>query len=107
MTLDKAPETKLGKVYLAGAGPGDPGLITVKALDKIKTADVIVYDYLAGIRFIEAAKPLAELIYVGKKGADHTLEQHEINDLLVQKAKEGKTIVRLKGGDPVRIWPRG
>lgn len=95
-----------GTVYLVGSGPGDPGLITVKGLEKIRSADCIVYDYLAGERFLEEARDEAELIYVGKKGADHTLEQDEINDLLVKKAREGMSIVRLKGGDPF-VFGRG
>ncbi len=95
-----------GTVYLVGAGPGDPGLITVKALEKIRTADVVVYDYLAGRAFIEEARPDAELIYVGKKGKDHTLEQVDITALLVTKAREGKNVVRLKGGDPY-VFGRG
>jgi uroporphyrinogen III methyltransferase/synthase len=97
---------KPGIVYLVGAGPGDPGLMTVKGLEVIRTADVIVYDYLAGNRFADEARPDAELIYVGKKGKDHTLEQIDINSLLVEKAREGKTIVRLKGGDPY-VFGRG
>ncbi len=95
-----------GQVYLVGAGPGDPGLITVKGLEKIRIADVIIYDYLAVPELLDYARPDAELIYVGKKGKDHTREQPEINDLLVKKAKEGKTIVRLKGGDPY-VFGRG
>jgi uroporphyrinogen III methyltransferase / synthase len=95
-----------GTVFLIGAGPGDPGLITVKGLDKIRTADVIVYDYLAGKNLIQEARPGAELIYVGKTGKSHTMEQDEINDLLIRKAREGKSIVRLKGGDPY-VFGRG
>ncbi len=98
--------TSYGTVYLVGSGPGDPGLITVKGLEKIRTADCVVFDYLAGERFLEEARDDAELIYVGKKGSDHTLEQNEINDLLVAKAREGKSIVRLKGGDPF-VFGRG
>ena len=98
--------SETGIVYLVGAGPGDPGLITVKGLEKIRTADVIVYDYLAGNALVREAGPEAELIYVGKKGKDHTLEQQDINQLLVRKAGEGKKIVRLKGGDPY-VFGRG
>ncbi len=100
------PSATPGIVYLVGAGPGDPGLITVKGLEKIRTADVIVYDYLAGPQLLQEARPDAELIYVGKKGKDHTLEQVDINELLVSKARDGKTIVRLKGGDPY-VFGRG
>jgi len=95
-----------GTVYLVGAGPGDPGLITVKGLEKIRSADVLVYDYLAGSAIIAEARPEAELLYVGKKGKDHTLEQVDINELLVRKSREGKTVVRLKGGDPY-VFGRG
>ena len=95
-----------GTVYLIGAGPGDPGLITVKGLEKIRTADVIIYDYLADERLIQEAKATAELIYVGKKGSNHTLEQSNINELLVRKAMEGKSVARLKGGDPY-VFGRG
>lgn len=95
-----------GKVYLIGAGPGDPGLITVKGLDCVKKADVIIYDYLANERLLDQRRPDAELIYVGKQGGRHTLPQDEINKLIVKHAKEGKIIVRLKGGDPF-IFGRG
>src|SRR4030066_108790 len=91
---------KTGKVYLIGAGPGDPGLITLKAVERIKTADVIVYDYLSNEKFLSYAKKGAEIIYVGKMGGNHTLSQWQINELIIKKAKEGKTIARLKGGDP-------
>ncbi|HEY6011148.1 MAG TPA: uroporphyrinogen-III C-methyltransferase, partial [Nitrospirota bacterium] len=96
----------IGKVYLIGAGPGDPGLITVKGLDCVKKADVIIYDYLANERLLEQRRPDAELIYVGKQGGRHTLPQEEINSLIVRKAKEGKMVARLKGGDPF-IFGRG
>ena len=96
----------IGKVYLIGAGPGDPGLITVKGLECVKKADVIIYDYLANERLLDQRRPDAELIYVGKQGGRHTLPQDEINSLIVRKAKEGKMIARLKGGDPF-IFGRG
>lgn len=95
-----------GKVYLIGAGPGDPGLITVKGLDCVKKADVIIYDYLANERLLDQRRPDAELIYVGKQGGRHTLPQEEINSLIVKKALEGKVVARLKGGDPF-IFGRG
>lgn len=88
------------KVYLVGAGPGDPGLFTLKGRDVLARADVVVYDYLANDALLVHARPDAELIYVGKKGGDHTLSQSGINELIVAKAKEGKTVARLKGGDP-------
>ncbi|WP_461208890.1 uroporphyrinogen-III C-methyltransferase [Desulfocurvus sp. DL9XJH121] len=96
----------MADVYLIGAGPGDPGLLTVRAKELIETADVLVYDYLANAEFLDYAKPGAEILYVGKKGGDHTLPQDKINDLLVEKAREGKTIARLKGGDPY-VFGRG
>ncbi len=94
------------KVYLIGAGPGDPGLITVKGLECIKNADVIIYDYLASPALLKHAPENAELIYVGKKGGDHTLSQDRINALIAEKAKSGLTVARLKGGDPF-IFGRG
>lgn len=96
----------IGKVYLVGAGPGDPGLITVKGKECIEKADVIVYDYLASPTLLRHANTSAEMIYVGKKGGDHTLSQDGINALLVEKAKAGATVARLKGGDPF-IFGRG
>ncbi len=94
------------KVYLVGAGPGDPGLITVKGKECIQTADVIIYDYLACPALLKYARKSAELIYVGKKGGDHALSQDQINALIVEKAKTGGTVTRLKGGDPF-IFGRG
>ena len=94
------------KVYLVGAGPGDPGLITVKGKECIQNADVIIYDYLASPALLNYARKSAELIYVGKKGGDHTLSQEEINALIVEKAKSGGMVCRLKGGDPF-IFGRG
>jgi len=94
------------KVYLVGAGPGDPGLITVKGRECIQNADVIIYDYLASPALLKHARKSAELIYVGKKGGDHTLSQDEINALIVEKANSGGIICRLKGGDPY-IFGRG
>lgn len=93
-------------VYLVGAGPGDPGLITAKGLDCIRKADVIIYDYLVCMELINEAREAAEKIYVGKQGGDHTMEQDEINQLIVKKAKEDKIVVRLKGGDPF-VFGRG
>ncbi len=91
---------KAGKVYLVGAGPGDPELISVKGINCLKKADVIVYDRLLDERLLDAAPSAAEKIYVGKAAGEHTKPQDEINRLLVTKAREGKTVVRLKGGDP-------
>jgi uroporphyrinogen III methyltransferase/synthase len=95
-----------GKVYLVGAGPGDPGLITVKGMECIRNADVLINDYLAPPALLKFAPKHAEMIYVGKKVGDHTLSQNEINDLIIEKAQNGSTVVRLKGGDPF-IFGRG
>jgi uroporphyrinogen III methyltransferase / synthase len=95
-----------GKVYLVGAGPGDPGLITLKGLECIKRADVLIYDFLASSVLLKHASKNAEIIYVGKKGSDHTFSQESINDLIVEKAKIGLIVTRLKGGDPF-IFGRG
>jgi uroporphyrinogen III methyltransferase / synthase len=93
-------------VYLVGAGPGDPGLITTKGLHCIEIADVLIYDYLAAKSFLQYAGPNCECIYVGKKGGDHTLSQNRINQLIADKSREGKIVTRLKGGDPF-IFGRG
>jgi len=103
MELEKRGE---GKVYLVGAGPGDPGLLTLKGKECISQAEVVIYDYLANKSFLEYARDRAELIYVGKKGGCHTMGQEEINELIVKKTREGKIVVRLKGGDPY-IFGRG
>jgi len=95
-----------GKVYLIGAGPGDPGLLTLKGRSCIARSDVVIYDYLAAPELLAHAGPDAELIYVGKKGGDHTLPQAGINDLIVEKAGQGRIVARLKGGDPF-IFGRG
>ncbi len=91
---------KSGKVYLVGAGPGDPGLISVKGFEILVQADVVIYDRLLNERLLNSASTEAERIYVGKAAGKHAKEQKEINQLLVEKAKNGKTVVRLKGGDP-------
>ncbi|KJS33177.1 MAG: HemD protein [Desulfatitalea sp. BRH_c12] len=101
-----ADNTHTGKVYLVGAGPGDPELITVKGARCIAEAEVLIYDYLAAKALLTHARPDCECIYVGKKGGDHTLAQTEINRLIVAKAQTGKTVTRLKGGDPF-IFGRG
>ncbi|MCQ6280520.1 uroporphyrinogen-III C-methyltransferase [Bacillus sp. EB600] len=89
-----------GKVFLVGAGPGDVGLITVKGIEAIKQAEVILYDRLANPKLLEAASANCELIYCGKLPDRHFLRQENINEFLVEKALEGKQVVRLKGGDP-------
>jgi uroporphyrinogen III methyltransferase/synthase len=93
-------------VYLVGAGPGDPNLITVKGKQAIEKADVIVYDRLASPQLMQNVRPDAERIYVGKLPDRHTMTQEEINELLVQKAEQGLVVTRLKGGDPF-IFGRG
>ncbi len=95
-----------GIVFLVGAGPGDPGLLTIKARECIEKADVLVYDYLANEIFLNYAKKDTELIYVGKKAGSHTKTQEEINSIICEKALAGKTVTRLKGGDPF-IFGRG
>ncbi|MEW6446759.1 MAG: uroporphyrinogen-III C-methyltransferase [Bacillota bacterium] len=95
-----------GKVYLIGAGPGDPGLITVKAMRCLASADVVVYDRLVNPRILGYAPPDAEVLYAGKSPERHALRQEEINALLVEKARAGKVVARLKGGDPF-VFGRG
>ncbi len=99
-------KSQKGKVYLIGAGPGDPGLITVKGMECIQKADVVIYDYLAAPALLGYARKDAEIIYVGKKGGDHTMTQDKINELLVSKGSPGHMVARLKGGDPF-IFGRG
>jgi len=95
-----------GIVYLVGSGPGDPGLFTLKGKALLQKAEVVVYDYLANPELLKFCPEGCEFIYVGKKGGAHTMPQEEINKLLVRKAKEGKKVVRLKGGDPF-LFGRG
>jgi siroheme synthase len=90
------------KVYLVGAGPGDPGLLTIKGMECVRKADVVVYDRLVHPSILQHARRDAEMIYVGKASSDHTMKQDDINRLLVDKALQDKTVVRLKGGDRVR-----
>ena len=98
---------KRGKAYLVGAGPGDPGLITVRGKEILEKAEVLIYDYLAGTKLLRHVPKDAELIYAGKRGGvKHTHTQEEINRMLVEKVKAGKRVVRLKGGDPF-IFGRG
>ena len=94
------------KVYLVGAGPGDPGLLTIKARDLIEQADCVIYDYLVNPEILKYARKGAELIDVGKRGTEVSWTQNEINRLLVEKAGSHETVVRLKGGDPF-VFGRG
>ncbi len=96
----------MGRCYLVGAGPGDLGLVTLRAKQLIECAEVVIYDYLCNPEMLQWAPETAELIYAGKKAGAHTLKQEEINALLVEHAKAGKQVVRLKGGDPF-LFGRG
>jgi uroporphyrin-III C-methyltransferase len=96
----------LGKVYLVGSGPGSEGLLTQRARDVIDSADVVLFDQLPGEKILASLPARAEKIDCGKYGGKHTLEQDEIEALVVDRAKEGKTVVRLKGGDPF-LFGRG
>jgi uroporphyrinogen III methyltransferase/synthase len=95
-----------GKVYLVGAGPGDPKLLTLRGLECLKQADVVLYDYLANVELLKHAPDQAERIYVGRRGRGTYPGQEEISRLLIEQAKQGKTVVRLKGGDPF-VFGRG
>jgi uroporphyrin-III C-methyltransferase len=97
---------RLGTVDLVGAGPGDPDLLTLKGKNCLQRAEVILYDRLVSAELLEHAAPSAELIYVGKQAGKHCVSQREIEQLLVRKAREGKRVVRLKGGDPF-VFGRG
>ncbi|HEY8459733.1 MAG TPA: uroporphyrinogen-III C-methyltransferase [Blastocatellia bacterium] len=106
---NRSKRKRVGKVYLVGAGPGDPGLLTLKARDLIAGADCVIYDYLVNPKILKHARAGAELIYVGKRGLERSQQlwtQAEINRLLVAKADEHAVVVRLKGGDPF-IFGRG
>ncbi len=95
-----------GKVYLIGAGPGDPGLITVRGLEALRAADVVIYDRLIAPALLDEARADAEKVFVGKALSHHILPQPEINALLVEHACRGKVVARLKGGDPF-VFGRG
>src|SRR5688572_17258622 len=95
-----------GTVYLVGAGPGDTGLLTLRGADLLGRAEVVVYDALVNPDLLRLAHKSAEIIYGGKRAKTHGLSQEELNRLLIAKAREGKTVVRLKGGDPY-VFGRG
>src|SRR5258708_35529791 len=95
-----------GKVFLIGAGPGDPGLLTLRGRDILSKADVVVYDALMDTQLLDWVKPGAVKIFVGKRGSRHIKEQSEINAILARKAAQGKSVARLKGGDPF-LFGRG
>jgi uroporphyrin-III C-methyltransferase len=95
-----------GKVFLIGAGPGDPGLLTIKAAQAISASDILVYDYLVNPEILVHARQGVELVYVGKRAGEDSISQSEINDLLIQQARLGLIVGRLKGGDPF-IFGRG
>src|ERR1043166_5394598 len=98
--------TKSGTVYLVGAGPGDAGLLTLRGADLLSRADVVVYDALVNAELLRLAPKEAEIIFGGKRAKEHAIPQEDLNRLLIAKAREGKTVVRLKGGDPY-IFGRG
>src|SRR6266536_6283267 len=97
---------KAGMVYLVGAGPGDAGLLTLRGAELLARADVVVYDALVNPDLLRLASKSVEIVYGGKRAADHAMPQDELNRLLIRNAQEGKTVVRLKGGDPY-IFGRG
>src|ERR1044071_9948333 len=95
-----------GIVYLVGAGPGDAGLLTLRGAELLGRADVVVYDALVNPELLRLAPKAAEIVFGGKRASEHTIPQDELNALLVTRAREGKTVVRLKGGDPY-VFGRG
>src|SRR5437899_1900102 len=95
-----------GMVYLVGAGPGDPELLTLRGAELLRRADVVVYDALVNTDLLRLAPKSAEIIYGGKRAREHAIPQNELNQLLIAKARSGKTVVRLKGGDPY-VFGRG
>src|SRR5881409_2730402 len=97
---------KTGKVYLVGAGPGDPKLLTLRGKECLEQAEVVIYDYLANSALLEHVRPEAERIYVGRRGRGEYGDQAEINRLMIDRARAGKVVVRLKGGDPF-VFGRG
>ena len=103
---DGRERTRMGRVFLVGAGPGDPELITVKGLHILRKADVVIYDRLICPDLLEEASPHARLVYAGKEPGRHSMKQEEINTILIEYARRGFQVVRLKGGDPF-VFGRG
>src|ERR1700685_1541036 len=101
-----AGATSPGTVFLVGAGPGDPGLLTARALELIATADVILYDRLIPSAALAGARAGAEVLFVGKEGGGPSVPQQQTEALILDRARDGKTVVRLKGGDPF-VFGRG
>src|SRR5436190_23804933 len=95
-----------GKVFLVGAGPGDPGLLTARALARLASADVVIHDRLIPAGALDGVRPDAEVLYVGKEGGGEQVPQEETNRLLLERAGAGRSVVRLKGGDPF-VFGRG
>jgi uroporphyrin-III C-methyltransferase len=104
--IEDEQQKLMGKVYLVGAGPGDPGLVTIKAKGLLECADVVIYDALVSEPILAMINPLAEKINAGKRKGQHSLLQEETTELLVEKARDNAVVVRLKGGDPF-IFGRG
>src|SRR5579863_9228870 len=100
------PDPKAGKVSLVGAGPGDPGLLTLRAASLLREAEVLLYDALVSDAVVELAPDSCERIFVGKRGGKHAMPQDEIEALAIERARNGRRVVRLKGGDPF-VFGRG
>src|SRR5262249_29734647 len=103
----KLEDLNIGKVYLIGAGPGDPKLLTIKAAEAIAASDVIVYDYLVNPQILAYARREVELIYAGKRAGEPSISQSAINQLLIERASAGQIVARLKGADPFIIGRGG